>query len=292
MARLPSHDKEGDIPAALRDAAMRGEPDRYIAATLAPAALRSDLVAIAAFAAEIGRIPASVSEPMLGSIRLQWWRDVLAAAARDGSRTGHPVADAFARAVRRRGLDMALVEAMLEARELDLSGGLPSDDEGLWAYLDQTEGNCFRLAVTVAGLGPEATDPLARAAGRAYGIARALGRLPTLYHNGGLPLPADRLRAAGIDPDDLATVPPTAEVAQAIAAVAGDLTAHARSHLSEARALARGISSDAWATLLPLAMVEPYFRAQRPGPRLDLAANVNPLHRVIRIGLAHATGRF
>ena len=58
-------------------AARAHERDRYLAALLGPRPIRRDLIALAAFAGEVGRIPAFVTEPMMGRIRLQWWRERL-----------------------------------------------------------------------------------------------------------------------------------------------------------------------------------------------------------------------
>lgn len=294
-----SHAPSTSEIAALREAAMRGEPDRYLAATLAPRPLQSALIAIAAFAADVGRIPASVSEPMLGDIRLQWWRDALRIDAggaeqgemHDSQPSGHPVADAIVAATRRHQLDMRHLAGLIDARELDLSGGLPADDAGLLTYLDRTEGDAFRLALQVVGVGPDDAGGLATVAGRAYGLARALGRLPMLRHNGGLPLPADRLTRAGISPDALGGDPVAAEVAAAVEAVAEDLRGIARLALDEARAGMRRFPRQVRVALLPLAMVEPYLRAQSGGESLGSMVTVSPLTRIVRIGLAHVTGR-
>lgn len=281
------------INPALREAAMRGEPDRYLAATLAPRTIRGPLAAIAAFAAEIGRIPSSVSEPMLGSVRLQWWRDALAKACQSGGqRTGHPVADAFAATAVRYGIDAGWIEAVLEAREFDLSGGLQSDDRGWQAYLDATEGHVFRMAFAVAGLDRKAGDALSLQAGCAYGLARALARLPMLLHNGGLPLPSDRLKAAGVATDALADVPVTLATRAGVASVVRDLQRVARTSLEQLRDQADAIDRRGRCVLLPLAMVEPYFRAQTPGVDLERMIDVSPLQRVARIGLAYLSGRF
>ena len=71
--------------------------DRYISALLAPADRRLDLMTLYAFDAELARIATTVSEPLLGEIRLQWWRDALAPLLTDAGRaathlerTGHP----------------------------------------------------------------------------------------------------------------------------------------------------------------------------------------------------------
>ena len=58
---------------------MAADYDRYLSALFAPACRREALFALIAFNHEIARIPEAVSEPMLGRIRLQWWREVLEA---------------------------------------------------------------------------------------------------------------------------------------------------------------------------------------------------------------------
>lgn len=280
----------GEISAEVREAAMRAEPDRYLAATLATRGQRSALAAIAGFAAELVRIPATVSEPALGDIRLQWWRDTLAGAP-TGTRSGHRIADAVGNAMLRYNLDHDLLIAMIDARELDLSGGLPQDDAGLEAYLDATEGHPFRLALGIVGVPADLIGPLARPAGLAYGLARNLGRLPMLLHNGGLPLPADRLRAAGVEPNALGAVPASANLAGGVERVADDLAAMAREGLRRVRPQFRTLPRPMRAALLPLAMVEPYFRSQSGRSRLENMGQVTPLARVVRIGMAHLTGR-
>ena len=55
----------------------RLDPDRYLLAMLAPENTRAALFSIYAFNTEIARIRESVSEALLGHIRLQWWRDAL-----------------------------------------------------------------------------------------------------------------------------------------------------------------------------------------------------------------------
>ena len=72
----------------------RGDPDRSIAASFAPRAGRAPICLPSM--PSMSSLPASaelVSEPGLGDIRLQWWRDAIDRAA-NGEATGHPVADA------------------------------------------------------------------------------------------------------------------------------------------------------------------------------------------------------
>ena len=85
----------------MRQTARDLAPDRYYAALLAPRDVRDDLVTLAAFAGEMVRIEHLAREPMIGEIRLQWWRDALA--AERSERTGNPLADQLRETVRRCG---------------------------------------------------------------------------------------------------------------------------------------------------------------------------------------------
>jgi 15-cis-phytoene synthase len=290
MAQTPRIDGFQAVSREVRDAAMQGEPDRYLAATLAPLQVRADLAAIAAFAAELGRIPSVVSEPLLGDIRLQWWREALER-GREGRRSGHPVADSLIDAVRRHRFAPEVLLAMIDARELDLAGGMPQDDAGLAAYLDATQGHPFRLALSVLGASAEQADALARTAGEAYGLARQLGRLAMLVHNGGVILPAERLKAAGMDPALLAAVPLSPECEAALRHVCDELEVRARAALGQLRAHWFEIDRTWRVALLPLAMVEPYFKAQSGRQSVLDMRDVSPFTRVVRIGMARLAGR-
>ena len=53
------------------------DPDRYFSALFAPAPARPLLLALYAFNHEVARVAETVREPMLGAIRLEWWRETV-----------------------------------------------------------------------------------------------------------------------------------------------------------------------------------------------------------------------
>ncbi len=55
----------------------RYDYDRFLTGLFAPAGRREALYAVYAFNLEIARTREAVSEPMLGQIRLQWWREAI-----------------------------------------------------------------------------------------------------------------------------------------------------------------------------------------------------------------------
>jgi 15-cis-phytoene synthase len=276
----------------VRQSARSGEPDFWLAALSAPAAARDGLIAIAAFAAEIARIAEHARQPLVGEIRLQWWRDTLAAAGQ-GVRSGHPIADAMADAVRRHALPMTAIERCLEAHSFDVSGALLTDDAALEDYLAATRGLLFALGVAALAGPDAAAHPGLRDAGIAYGLARGLGRLALTRRVGAFVIPKSRLDAAGIDPAVLQQTPPPRDAVAAIETIARDLEVEARGARDRARSSLADLLPAARPALLPLAMVEPYFAAQnrRGVRRLEDIADPMPLARVWRLWRAHRSGR-
>lgn len=286
-------------PAASHDITARArteEPDRYLAALLAPPAARPGLLALAAFLAEIRLTTLHVREPMMGAIRLQWWRDAVAAVG-PGNRSGHPVADALGEAILAYDLPKPALIRLLDAHEAGLSRDLPADDQAAADYLEATEGVAFALAISMADPHPSAQEDAGagiRSAALAYGLARGLGRLPITLARGGCILSADRLAAASIDPAAIRRQPPAPKTAARLENVVRGLETRARAALDEARGRFGGRGRGTVAALLPLAMVEPYFAAQnREGfRRLEQTADVTALKRSWRLWRAHRRGRF
>lgn len=271
----------------VRLAARAYERDRYLAALLSPRDRRDDLVALAAFAGEIGRIAAYVGEPMMGMIRLQWWRDTLAAVA-VGDASGHPVADALGGVMRRHSLPQAPLAGFIDAHEAGLSTTPFADDAALLDHLERTQGALFALALRIVGSAADPA-PLASAAGRAYGMARVLVEAPVLAGEHRTLLPADRLARAGLAIDGLRQVasPP------ALAEVVRPLAALARADLARLRTLSAAFDRATFAALLPCALVEPYLGAveRARGPDQSRLAQISPLTRVWRLWRAHRRRR-
>jgi phytoene/squalene synthetase len=158
-----------DSLTACENTVRKHDPDRYFSALFAPAEKRPLLFALYAFNHELARIGETVREPMMGEIRLQWWRETVDS-AREGKPRAHDVACALFELFRRVDLPGALFEAMMDARPFDFSPETFADDEARDAYLDATSGNLMRLAARVLGA-DDAYDDLAREAGIAYGLA-------------------------------------------------------------------------------------------------------------------------
>ncbi|MCL4765080.1 MAG: squalene/phytoene synthase family protein [Hyphomicrobiaceae bacterium] len=273
----------------VRLSARASERDRYLAALLAPRQVRQALVALAAFAGEVGRIPAFVSEPMVGEIRLQWWREALENAD-PALRSGHPVADAMRATAAQHELPLGLLIGFIDAQSAGLYDEPMTDDQSLAAHLAKTEGALFELALRILGGRDEAARAAAYAAGQAYGLARLLVELPALWAQGRSLIPVSRLAAAGLTLADIRAGLHTERLAPVLAGLAGE----ARLHLAEARRLDRSLAPAQHAAILPLAVVEPYLRAFERARRDPLRDPLEllPARRVWALWRSRWSGRF
>ena len=268
MARTHNADSTGAW-AAVRDAARLREPDRYLAALLAPRPVRNDLIAIAAFSSELLRARDIVRDPMIGEIRLQWWRDALQALGR-GERTANPVADALGAVMFARNLAPALLEAPIEARSRELQaaadGAVPGESVAVAA-----EASLFKAALLILDVpATPASDAACADAGGAYGLARGLAAASARQGNSA----------------------PAAALAHGAAMLL--IRTQAREALVAARQRVAGLGPGALVAFLPLVMVEPYLRAQerRHAEHPEHFAHITPLRRIWRIWRANRRGRF
>ncbi len=162
----------------------QADPDRYFSALFAPVARRPFLFALYAFNVELARIAATVREPMMGEIRLQWWRETLEG-ARAGKPRAHDVARVLAETFMRIELPANMFDAMIDARAFDFLEGTFADAGKRDTYLDATSANLMRLAARALGAGNH-FDDLAQEAGLAYGLAGLLRNQATGHARAGL----------------------------------------------------------------------------------------------------------
>ncbi len=265
------------------DLVRRQDRERYLTALFAPAGRREDLFALYAFNLEVAKTAEVVSEPMLGGIRLQWWREAIAEIYQGTPRT-HAVIGPLARAVERRGLPRAPFDRLIDAREADLAGASPPDLAALRAYAEGTSASLFALAL--GALGSPADEGPAAAAAHHLGLAWALTGLaravPFHARQKRSYLPRTLTQESGLEDDALFALRPS----PAVARVVEQLARYAAEHLQAVRRLRGELPRRAGPVLLfaPLAAghlsrlrragfnpFDPAVQAARPGAIWRLA---------------------
>lgn len=173
------------------ESVRRHDPDRFLLSLLAPVQTREALWAIYAFNHEIAKTREVVTETQLGLIRLQWWRDAVAAIYTAGAAVPeHPVVAGLQQAVYAYGLVQERLDALIYAREFDLEDRLPANMQGLIYYADYTMTPLLDLTAAIAA--PQSSADVEDIA-VGYALTGLLRATPTHVQQRRCYLPADRL---------------------------------------------------------------------------------------------------
>lgn len=265
-----------DNEALSRDVVRRHDRPRYYAGLFSPARHRGALFALFALKVEIARIPARVSEPGLGEIRLQWWREALERIANGAPGETPPLA-ALGEAIAQYRLPAAPLTALIDAHRGDLYADPPATIGDLEGFFGETESAMFQLTCLILGetetgqgggqIGG-ATAEAAGHAGIAYGLSLRLGAMARDLARGRCIVPADMLAAHGLSAEAMFAAPVPEAATNAVA----ELADKAGKHLETALAAAGDLPSQLKPAFLPLAVVRPMIsRIRAAGPSIFAA---------------------
>jgi len=265
------------LPQTTLEILRREESDRFLSALFAPTDLRAPVMALYALDRELKRIPHLVSEPMLGAIRFQWWRDAIGAIYQ-GEESGHEIGPALAHAIEVGNLPPEAFHAWLDAREDEMAELPFSNMEAMTAHARASDGTIMNLAAQVLSDGHPAAEPL----GTAYGLMDLLRRCGAAAGRRAAFLPADML---GDDDMMLFAGDFTPKIATAFASVC----AHT-STCFEASAKDGRNAGSVLPALLPAGLIPGYMRlmAKRHFNPLRTQVEVPAFRRQIAL-LARAT---
>lgn len=264
-----------DTADIVMEAVRAGDHDRYVSALYAPADKRAALFSLYAFNAEIASVRDRIHEALPGEVRLQWWRDVIAAEA---AATGNPLADALKATISAHGLPKTAFDNMLEARIFDLYDDPMPSRTDLEGYCGETAAALIQLAAMV--LDPNEAPPFAELAGRA-GCAQAMTGLllllPLHRRRGQCFVPADILAAVGSSPEEFVGGDGGPGAQRAVAAMIALAQEHLRAFEQGASALPQTLRP----AFLPLALTSAYLGKMASGRRSPLggAARLSALRR-------------
>ena len=279
------------------DQVRRFDRDRYLTALFVAPQARADLMALYAFNLEVAKTREMVREPMMGLVRLQWWRDCIAEIY-TGSERRHQVAQPLAAAVRRRRLSREHFDRLIDAREQDMSPEPPVDLPALVAYTDATAGNLGLLAVEVLdgrGTRPPGACPdvaLARAASGAWTAHALTGLLRAVPHHARqhrIYLPQSLLTEHHVAPRELLDL----RSRPGLAAVARGIAEEAERLLDESGRIVTRPPKPLLPAFLPATLAHAYLRQlRRAGYDLfDSRLQELPPWRIWRLLLASLRGR-
>ncbi len=273
------------------------DPDRFFAGLFAPETDRPGLFALYAFGYEIARVREIVSDPMVGMIRLQWWRDAVTALAQGKDAPVHGVVQGLEGPIADGRLDPTMLLAMINAREADLEDVPFAAWADLDAYVDATAGALITAAAGLLTGRPLDRGPArdtALAAGRAWGLT-GLARVFGLHAQGRhTVVPRQVLDGDGLDPEELFT--PRADGGAGedkLAAARQALISHGEEAWRDLRAHGAALPREARPAILYLSLVPLYRRrlTARQVPPLAVVAEPPLYSRLSRLFWANLRGR-
>lgn len=271
----------GAVLSYCADQVRRHDHDRYLTCLFAPAARREHLFALYAFNLEVAKTAEVVSEPMLGQIRLQWWRDAIAGIYA-GQAAHHEVSEPLAHAVQQASLTRGHFDRLIDAREYDLDPEPPESLAGLEDYAEATSSALVLLALEVLGARGDAVETAGRHGGLAWALTGLIRAVPFHARQKRLYLPQDVVAQAGLKVGDVFELRSSA----ALCGIAERLAARAREHVRTARAARRDVPKEARSALLLVSLAarelevlhrwgydpfHPRVQARRPGSAWRLA---------------------
>ncbi|OYQ32959.1 phytoene synthase [Niveispirillum lacus] len=274
---------------ACAEAVRKHDNDRFLTALFAPSSVREDLFALYAFNHEVAKTREVVTEPTLGQIRLQWWRESIEGAF-EGQPRRHEVVEPLANAITRHGLDRTQFDLLIDGREADLDDEAPADMECLINYAQVTGAPPVRLACQILGARDPASMEAARLVGTAWALTGILRATPFLArgHRSRLPLTLmTEHRVTEPALFDGKPEPGLARVAEAVADMA-------RSLLQQARTLRAQVPKQALPALLPAILADHYLnRMEKAGYDLLSPVLLRPtVGRPLAVGWAATIGRW
>lgn len=274
---------------ACAEAVRKHDNDRFLTALFAPAPLREDLFALYAFNHEVAKTREVVTEPTLGQIRLQWWRESIEGAF-EGRPRRHEVVEPLANAILRHGLDRTQFDLLIDGREADLDDEAPADMECLVNYAQVTGAPLVRLACQILGAHDPASMEAARLVGTAWALTGILRATPFLARGHRSRLPLTLMTEHRVTEPALFDGKPE----PGLAGVAGAVADTARSLLKQARSLRGQVPKAALPALLPATLAGHYLnRMEKAGYDLLSPALLRPtLGRPLAVGWAATIGHW
>jgi phytoene/squalene synthetase len=175
------------------DIVRTSDHDRWLCALFAEPEKREAIFSILAFNTEIARIRETVSEPILGDIRLKWWDEALDKIG-TGDTPRHPVVEPLRNSIEKYNLSLSMFREILLGRSQDLSDTPPTTWDDLVAYAEKTGGALHSLISGVLGTDAEK----GKSVGTCWALMGVLRAIPFHYQHGLVLLPQELLDRGGL----------------------------------------------------------------------------------------------
>ncbi|KAJ3536966.1 hypothetical protein NM688_g6761 [Phlebia brevispora] len=186
-----------------RDLVRKRDYDAFLTSQVYPQEHRNGYYALRAFYVELATLQESISNVMIGRMRMQFWRDAVKAFA-DGRPPQHPIALALYEASQKANLPAYHLKRIIDARDAELQNPIHLTIESLVAHAESTSSTFLYLALSLLGL--SASSELSHAAshlGVAQSISTLLRALPYHAAKGTMVIPAEITARHGVSQEEV-----------------------------------------------------------------------------------------
>ena len=184
-----------------QDQAASSGSSFYYSVLFLPKGTRRALTALFAYFREIQEIAQECTDPAVAKIKLQWWRQELAAAFSGQAR--HPITQALLPSARQFGLPPEELQKIIDGVETGLAQNRHADFASLKAYCCSTHGVAERLAMRILGIHDPDTLKCAQELGLAFGLTDVILNVRDDARRNRILLPQDELVRFGVTAADL-----------------------------------------------------------------------------------------
>ncbi len=178
------------------DLVRRRDRDRYWCALLTAEPFQSDLFALYALNAEITEIGISVTEPLIGRMRLRWWLESLSQIY-EGNPPINPVASALSRLITKREVPRDMLERLIEGRERDLDKRPLETLEAFKSYAYDTSSSLIELSLAIMGINNDISRYTAHHLGLAWALLGTIRSIPYNIQRNCVLLPVELCKKHG-----------------------------------------------------------------------------------------------
>ena len=242
------------------DLVKSGDEDRYLSALFAPEPQRHYLLVLYAFNLEVAKTREMVREPMLGEIRLQWWREALEE-IEQGTPRAHAVVEALADLVDSTKITPIALMPLIDARAKDLEECPFAAREDLFDYVDGTAGCLAGLALQIVApdLSEQSQRQVSQAAGRAWALTGLARSIAYRASQGQVFLPLDMMSDHKLAHGDVLA----GRMSEGLQSCLEDLMVEAEKNLKTLQTLVKSLPDHALPAILYVTLCKTYLKKLR-----------------------------
>ncbi|KZT25396.1 hypothetical protein NEOLEDRAFT_359523 [Neolentinus lepideus HHB14362 ss-1] len=272
----PSLGGVGDPGAYCKDLVRKHDYESFLMSPFYPEYLRGGYFALKAFYVELAMLQESVSNSMVGKIRMQFWRDAIKDIS-DNRPPHHPIALALHDASRRAHLPSYHLKRIVDARDSELQTPSHLTSDSATAHAESTSSTLLYLLLSLLSLQESSTcSHAASHLGVAQSFTTLLRSLPFHASKGRMVIPAEITAKHGVNQEEVFRKGPQADM---LSDAVFEFATAANDHLATARDMFKdtGVPKEAMPVFLAAIPVQSYLS------RLE-AANFNAFDTSLQRG--------